>query len=152
MKPRSVVHANRFASTYAEPHERVEVFGLAQWRDCPGRKERVGKAGALIVTSARVVHWSDGEDAPDLLLPLDSVDLELGSRVFPRMRVLNVVVLDPAGVPGVSFLIGKQLARRLSSVRTGPGGSTAEVQLPTLAAPGVWMPVVNHASGGLARS
>jgi hypothetical protein len=33
VKPRSVVYAERFALTYAQPNEPIEAFSLAQWRD-----------------------------------------------------------------------------------------------------------------------
>lgn len=148
MKPRSIDYADVFARTYAAPAELIDVFGLAQWRDCPGRTDRIGKAGALILTSERVAHWSDGEESPDLLLPRASVDLDVGPRVFPRLRLLRVVVLDEPDTPAASFHVGKRFAAQLSNAWARPAHSISGLQTPTLVARGVWMPVVNHASGG----
>lgn len=141
------VEPRLFASSYAQPDESVEDFGLAQWQVCPEQPDRTGRAGALILTTHRVAHWSDRERSADLLLPRASVSLEVGRKIFPRLREARIRVLDEPGEKTAVFAVGKSFASRLIDAQHTLGNAS-QPQAAVLSARGSWMPVVNRASGG----
>lgn len=144
MKPRGIDCADLFLRSLAGPTESVLAFGLAQWKACTGQPDRIGKAGGLVVSTERVVHWSDGEVSPDLVLPVASFALELGRKQFPNLRevVFSVVTVQPAAV-SASFLVGRPFADRLETAV-----EQARTVAPTQQTRGVWMSVIDHDGGG----
>jgi hypothetical protein len=143
VKPRSIDYADLFIRSLAGPTESVLAFGLAQWKACTGQADRIGKAGGLVVSTERVVHWSDGEISPDLVLPLASLDLELGRKQFPNMREVLFRVTEQPAPMAASFLVARPFADRLAV-----GVEQARTVAPTQQTRGVWMSVMDHDGGG----
>ena len=117
-RPGSRHYAAAFADLYLAADEEILDFGLALWQE---KAERLGRGfgeGALIVTSRRLVHWTDGESTPDLQVPIESlVDHQVRRHLFPNLRVLHGVAMDDdSTLVKFSLATSRPLAKRLDAM------------------------------------